>query len=82
MIQHFGAAFQCSRNPGTTLICETSAPFVQRNTSLAGVPLEAIGDFRMDDVLTPAPEGECESPVLLIRNAANGGWFAGGIPRH
>ncbi len=66
-----------------TLICEAAAPFVQRNTTLTGVPLEANGDFRIDDMLTPpAPAGECESPVLLIRNAANGGWFAGGIPRH
>ncbi len=65
-----------------TLICEAAAPFVQRNTTITGVPLEANGDFRIDDVLTPAPAGECASPVLLIRNASNGGWFAGGIPRH
>lgn len=64
-----------------TLICEAVAPFVQRNTTLTGVPLEPDGDFRIDDVLTPAPGGVCASPVLLIRNAANGGWFAGGIPR-
>jgi hypothetical protein len=61
-----------------TLICETAAPFVQRNTDLAGVALEPNGDFRIRGTLTPAPTG-CPSPVLLIRNAANGGWFAAGI---
>lgn len=63
-----------------TLICEPAAPFVQRNTNLAGVALEPNGDFRIDDVLTPATDA-CPSPVLLIRNAANGGWFAAGIPK-
>jgi hypothetical protein len=63
-----------------TLICEAAAPFTERSTTLAGVPLEADGDFRINDVLTPAPV-ECASPVLLIRNAANQGWFAAGIPK-
>ena len=67
-----------------TLICEPVAPFTQHNTNLAGVPpgvaLEAHGDFRINDVLTPVP-ADCASPVLLIRNAANGGWFAAGIPK-
>jgi len=64
-----------------TLICEAApGPFTLRNTDLAGVPLEANGDFRIDDVLTPAPPVDCASPVLLIRNAANLGWFAAGIP--
>jgi len=64
-----------------TLICEATAPFTQRNTPLAGVPLEPNGDFRIDDFLSPLPPVPCESPVLLIRNAANLGWFAAGIPR-
>ncbi len=63
-----------------TLICEAAAPFVERNTDLAGVPLELNGDFRIDDLLSPAPEG-CASPVLLIRNANGGAWFAAGIPK-
>ncbi len=62
-----------------TLICEASAPFVERSTPRAGVPLDANGDFRIDDVLDPVPS-ECASPVLLIRNTA-GVWFAAGIPR-
>jgi hypothetical protein len=62
-----------------TLICEAVAPFVERNTNTAGVPLEADGDFRIDDTLNPAP-ADCASPVLLIRNTG-GVWFAAGIPR-
>jgi hypothetical protein len=62
-----------------TLICEAAAPFVERSTALTGVPLEANGDFRIDDVLNPAPS-DCASPVLLIRNTG-GVWFAAGIPR-
>ena len=67
-------------NVFATLICEAVAPFTLRNTDLAGVPLEPNGDFRIDDVLTPAP-ADCASPVLLIRNAGNQAWFAAGIPR-
>jgi hypothetical protein len=63
-----------------TLICEAVAPFTLRNTSLAGVPLEANGDFRIDDVLTPAL-ADCASPVLLIRNVNGQAWFAAGIPK-
>jgi len=63
-----------------TLICETASPFVERNTDATGVPLEPNGDFRIDDILSPAPNG-CASPVLLIRNAANRAWFAAGIQK-
>jgi hypothetical protein len=62
-----------------TLICEAAAPFVERSTAVAGVPLEPNGDFRIDDTLNPAPS-ECASPVLLIRNTG-GVWFAAGIPK-
>ncbi len=51
---------------------------VQHDTGL--VPLEANGDFEIDDVLTPMPPSPCNHPVLLIVNAANA-WFAAGIPR-
>jgi hypothetical protein len=63
-----------------TLICEAAAPFTERNTNPAGVPVAANGDFNIDDVLTPLPAGECASPMLLIRNASGGTWFAVGIP--
>jgi hypothetical protein len=62
-----------------TLICESTAPFVEHSTPRTGVPLDASGDFRIDDVLDSAPS-DCPSPVLLIRNTA-GVWFAAGIPR-
>src|SRR3954469_24718117 len=61
-----------------TLICEATAPFVERSTPAAGVPLDPNGDFRIDDILNPAPT-DCPSPALLIRSAGNGSWFAAGI---
>jgi len=61
------------------LICEAAAPFVERNTDQGGVPLDANGDFRIDDTLNPMPS-DCPSPVLLIRNTG-GVWFAAGIPK-
>jgi hypothetical protein len=64
-----------------TLICEAVAPFTQHSTDLAGVPLAANGDFRIDDVLVPAPPPDCASPVLLIRVTVAGAWFAAGIPK-
>jgi hypothetical protein len=56
-----------------TLICDTTL----FDTNL--VLLEPNGDFRIDDVLSPAPPTVCANPVLLIRNAG-GAWFAAGIP--
>ena len=68
-------------NVFATLICETTAPFTDRNTNLKGVPLAANGDFTIDDVLSPPPptRSACATPVLLIRNAGNKNWFAAGI---
>ena len=59
---------------GARLFCGT----VPHNSVL--VPLQANGDFRIDDVLTPLPPNPCDNPVLLIVNAG-GSWFAAGIPR-
>jgi hypothetical protein len=61
-----------------TLICEAAQPFVEHSTTFS-VPLEANGDFRIDDKLTTVPS-TCPSPVLLIRNTG-GVWFAAGIPK-
>ena len=61
-----------------TLICEAAAPFIEHSTTLAGVLLAPNGDFKIDDVLVPMPDG-CASPVLLIRTAGSGNWFAAGI---
>jgi len=48
------------------------------------VVLDAGGDFQLTGVLNPLPPTPCTSPVLLIRNYANGApgsWFAAGIMR-
>src|SRR6266403_3204433 len=66
-------------NVFATLICENVPPFVGRNTK--AVPLSADGDFRINDVVSPAPPAVCNTPVLLIRNAANLNWFAAGIQK-
>lgn len=44
------------------------------------VALEADGDFKIDDVLTPGPPETCDNPVLLIVSTG-GNWFAAGIPK-
>lgn len=62
-----------------TLMCANDGN-VQHDSNLAGVPLEPNGDFRINDLLAPPPPSPCDSPVLLIRNVANKGWFAAGIP--
>ena len=48
-----------------------------------GVPLDAAGDFKIDDFLSSVPPTPCVSPVLLIRSGAapgQGVWFAAGVP--
>jgi len=71
-----GIGTNAGQSVRATLICEAVAPFTLLNTGL--VPLEANGDFRIDDSLNPALPAECASPVLLIRNPG-GAWFAAGI---
>jgi hypothetical protein len=74
--------FTANASVFATLICEPTAPFIEHSTNTVGVPLDPDGDFRIDDVLTPAPPADCVSPVLLIRvAAANPAWFAAGIPK-
>ena len=63
-----------------TLFCANDGN-VQHSSNPAGVPLEVNGDFRIDDTLSPVPPNPCTSPVLLVRNAGNGGWFAAGLPQ-
>ena len=76
--------FNANASVFATLICEAVAPFVERSTNaVVGVALEPNGDFRIDDVLVPAPPADCASPVLLIRTVAppTNPWFAAGIPK-
>jgi len=61
-----------------TLICEAASPFTEHSTNATGVALTATGDFRLDDMLSPPVPFSCPSPMLLIRNAAGGTWFAVG----
>jgi hypothetical protein len=72
--------FNANASVFATLICEPTAPFTQRSTSPAGVPLAADGDFQINDFLSPVPPAKCVSPVLLIRvTGASPSWFAAGI---
>jgi hypothetical protein len=69
-------------NVFATLFCGPTASATASSSTEAGVPLEADGDFTINDVLSPVPANPCDTPVLLIRNAAGTqGWFAAGIPR-
>jgi hypothetical protein len=73
--------FNANASVFATLVCEAVAPFTERSTNAAGVALAPNGDFRIDDVLAPAPPAVCDSPVLLIRNVGDQTWFAAGIPK-
>ncbi|HEX4928146.1 MAG TPA: hypothetical protein VFV74_09120 [Burkholderiales bacterium] len=61
-----------------TLFCGPAAAPSEHGSG--AVPLEANGDFRIDDVLDPPPPSVCDTPVLLILNGGNR-WFAAGIPK-
>ena len=64
-----------------TLFCGPAAGASASSSSLTGVPLEADGDFTINDTLSPTPPNPCTTPVLLIQTT--GGthpWFAAGIP--
>ena len=63
-----------------TLFCANDGN-IQHSSTLAGVPLEVNGDFRIDDTLSPVPPNPCTNPVLLIRSAGNQSWFAAGLPK-
>jgi hypothetical protein len=62
------------------LFCTTTAaPCGTAHTS-GLVPLDANGDFNIDDTLSSLPlPSTCTKPVLLITNGAPR-WFAAGIP--
>ena len=68
--------FNAGQSVRATLLCANDGNVVH-DSGL--VPLEANGDFRIDDMLLPLPPNPCDSAVLLIRNPA-GAWFAAGIP--
>jgi hypothetical protein len=74
-----GIGTNAGQSVHATLFCGPAATATAHNSTLAGVALEADGDFRIDDFLTPPPPTSCDNPVLLIRNVG-GVWFAAGIP--
>jgi hypothetical protein len=76
-----GIGTSAGLNVFATLFCGPAASAIASNSTQTGVTLEANGNFAIDDVLSPQPPNPCETPVLLIRNAAgNQAWFAAGIP--
>jgi hypothetical protein len=70
------------QNVRARLFCGPTATATPHTTG--AVPLEADGDFRINDNLTPPPPEPCTTPVLLIINIneppAITRWFAAGIP--
>lgn len=75
-----GIGTNANQSVHATLFCGPAAGATAHNTTLSGVALEANGDFKIDDTLSPPPPPVCESPVLLIRNVG-GVWFAAGIQK-
>lgn len=64
-----------------TLFCGPATGATAVSSNMTGVPLDAEGNFTIDDVLTQHPPNPCTTPVLLIQTT--GGthpWFAAGIP--
>jgi len=75
-----GIGTNAGQSVHATLFCGPAATATAHSSNPAGVALDANGDFRIDDLLSPAPPSSCDSPVLLIRNVG-GVWFAAGIPK-
>jgi hypothetical protein len=76
-----GIGTNAGANVFATLFCGSVATATAHSSNR--VALEADGDFRIDDLLSPALPTSCETPVLLIRNGAGSGvWFAAGIPEN
>ena len=75
-----GIGTNAGQSVHATLFCGPAATATSHSTNPAGVALEADGDFRIDDFLSPFPPATCDTPVLLIRNVG-GVWFAAGVPQ-
>ena len=74
-----GIGTNAGANVFATLFCGPATAATAHSSNR--VALDADGDFRIDDQLSPALPGSCSTPVLLIRNGAGSGvWFAAGIP--
>src|SRR5512133_2579125 len=73
-----GIGTNAGQSVHATLFCGTGASTTAHDSTVTGVALADDGDFRIDDLLSPALPATCEAPVLLIRNTG-GVWFAAGI---
>lgn len=76
-----GGGNNVGRNGGQSVHARLFCGGVAHNSGT--VPLEADGDFRIDDILSPVPPAPCDNAVLLIVSgiAPAGSWFAAGIPK-
>jgi hypothetical protein len=63
-----------------TLFCGPATAPTAFDSNPTGVALDANGNFHINELLSAIPASPCDTPVLLIRNVANGTWFAAGIP--
>jgi hypothetical protein len=63
-----------------TLMCANDGNVQHNSSNTPGVQLAPNGDFVIAEALSPVPPSSCDSPVLLIRNAGNLGWFAAALP--
>src|SRR3954469_23547380 len=75
-----GIGTNAGQSVHASLFCGPAATATEQDTNLAGIALEADGDFRIDEYLSSVQPTPCTSPVLLIRNVG-GVWFAAGIPK-
>lgn len=75
-----GGGNNVGRNGGQSVRARLFCGGVAHDTP-ALVPLDADGDFRIDDVLTPPPPNPCANASVLIVSGG-GNWFAAGIPKN
>jgi hypothetical protein len=75
-----GIGTNAGQSVHVTLFCGSGVNTTSHDSTVSGVPLEADGDFAIDDVLSPALPTTCATPTLLIRNVG-GVWFAAGIQK-
>ena len=75
-----GGGGNIGRNGGQSVHARLVCGGVAQDTA-TNVPLEADGDFRIDESFAVAPPNPCANAILLIVNT-NGSWFAAGIPKN
>jgi hypothetical protein len=79
--QSLGASVQAQLFCGLPPTSTSVSPGYTTPITTTAVTLTPDGDFRLDEMLSPTPPDPCDDPVLLIVSAANGHWFAAGVPQ-